>query len=528
MHHRRAAAALSACFVVAACEPDAERFLPQFETVDILIEDGSVLDGLGRPAVKSDVVIVGDRIVFVGDTQFSDSDMAQRVRLRIDAAGRTVAPGFIDLHAHGDPLETPAFENFLAMGVTTITLGQDGSSPEIHPLSDWLQEVSRGGAGPNIAMLVGHGTLRTLAGIGRDRNPAPETVQRMLALLDETLRYTFGLSTGLEYNPGLNAGRAELLALAQVVGRHGRVIMSHLRSEDDDRLEASIAELLEQGEYARVHVSHLKSVYGRGEERAAELLAILGNARQGGIDITADVYPYTASYTGIGILFPVWAKTSEQFGIAKRERRAELEDWLRRRVERRNGPEATLLGTGPWTGKTLAEVAFRQESDFVDVLIDDIGPHGASAAYFVMDAALQSQILADPHVGICSDGSPDGFHPRGHGSFAKVIETYVIGEGVLSLEEAVRKMTSFPAGVLGIEDRGVLAPGMLADVVIFDPAKVRAVATYESPHQLAEGFDTVIVNGRVAFEHGNASGALPGRVLRPAPGVGPSQVLEAQ
>ncbi len=507
--------------VLAGCGPAEEPFLPQFDKIDILIENGNVLDGLGNAPVRADVVIVDSRIVFVGDAAFSRKDIAERIELRIDAAGKTVAPGFIDLHAHGDPLATPGFGNFLAMGVTTIALGQDGSSPAVDPLRDWLQQVSDGGIAPNLAMFVGHGTLRELAGIGRDRDPSPEAMQRMLAMLDETLRYTFGMSTGLEYNPGLNASSAELVALAKVVGRHGRLIVSHLRNEDDDRLEASIAELLEQGEYARVHVSHLKSVYGEGEARAEELLGILASARQAGIEVTADVYPYTASYTGIGILFPVWAKTTEQFEVAKRERRGELEEWLRRRVESRNGPEATLLGTEPWTGKTLAEIAFERESDFEDVLIDDIGPQGASAAYFVMDDALQSRLLADPYVGICSDGSPRGFHPRGHGSFAKIIETYVVDNGVLSLTEAVRKMTSFPAGLLGLDDRGVLAPGMQADVIVFDPAEVRAPATYTAPHRLAQGF-TTIVNGRLAFDRGHATGTRPGRVL----GVGPSQEVE--
>lgn len=523
---RRAAVLLSACLGLAGCGPAAEPFLPQFETIDVLIEDGNVLDGLGHAPVRADVVIVDDRIVFVGDAAFTVNDLAQRVALRIDAAGRTVAPGFIDLHAHGDPLETPAFENFLAMGVTTITLGQDGSSPAVDPLSGWLKKVSDAGIAPNVAMFVGHGTLRELAGIGQDKRPAPEAMGRMSAMLDETLDYTFGLSTGLEYNPGLNASGAELVALAKVVGRHDRLIMSHLRNEDDGRLEVSIAELLDQGEFARVHVSHLKSVYGRGAERAEELLALLASAREAGIEITADVYPYTASYTGIGILFPVWAKTPEQFAVAKRERRPELEAWLQQRVESRNGPEATLLGTEPWTGRTLAQVAFEQEADVADVLIDSIGPQGASAAYFVMDEALQSRLVADPYVGICSDGSPTGFHPRGYGSFAKVIETYVVEERVLALEEAVRKMTSFPAGLLGIDDRGVLAPGMQADIVVFDPPQVRAVATYASPHQLAQGFDVVIVNGRIARKHGRATGERPGRVLRP--GVGPSQLTDSQ
>jgi len=406
-------------------------------------------------------------------------------------------------------------ENFLAMGVTTITLGQDGSSPDVQPLSDWLAEVAAKGIGTNLAMFVGHGTLRDQSGIGLAQDPEPEDMQRMLTMLDEALGYTFGLSTGLEYNPGLNAKTAELRALASVVGESDRVIMSHMRNEDDDQLEASIAELLEQGEDARVHIAHLKSVYGAGADRAQEILAILDGARAEGIEITADMYPYSASYTGIGIVFPVWAKTAEQFELAKRERREELRDYLRERVNRRNGPEATLLGTDPWTGKTLADLAHEMEMPFEDVLIDVIGPQGASGAYFVMNDELQARLVQDPLVGVCSDGSPTGFHPRGHGTFAKIIETYVMDRGVLSLPEAVKKMTSFAAGILGISDRGVVREGMLADLIIFDPATVRATATYPDPLQLADGFDIVIVNGKVARENGRLAGELFGRVLEP-------------
>ena len=189
-------------------------------------------------------------------------------------------------------------------------------------------------------------------------------MDRMLAMLDEALDYTFGLSTGLEYNPGLHATTDELRALARVVGANDRLIMSHMRNEDDDQLEASIAELLEQGEDARVHISHLKSVYGSGAARAEEILGILADARRQGIDITAEIYPYSASYTGIGIVFPVWAKTTGQFEVAKAERRDELAEYLRNRVNQRNGPEATLLGTDPWTGRTLAEVAHEMELPF--------------------------------------------------------------------------------------------------------------------------------------------------------------------
>jgi N-acyl-D-amino-acid deacylase len=507
------AAAVAVLFT--GCQQAAGPFLPEHDAIDVLIENGRVIDGSGAEPVSADVVIVGDTIVFVGDASFTDDDRNVRIAKTIDADGRVVTPGFIDLHAHGDPLETPAMENFLAMGATTIALGQDGSSPDVQPLSDWLADVSATGIGTNLAMFVGHGTLRNQSGIGMSAEPEPEDTARMLAMLDETLDYTFGLSTGLEYNPGLNADTAELRALAKVVGANDRLIMSHMRNEDDDQLESSIAELLEQGEDARVHIAHLKSVYGQGAARAGEILGILDDARANGIDITAEIYPYSASYTGIAILFPVWAKTQEQFDVAKVERRQELADYLRDRVNRRNGPEATLLGSEPWTGRTLADLAHEMEMPFEDVLIDVIGPKGAYGAYFVMNDELQARLLQDPQIGVCSDGSPTGFHPRGHGTFAKIIETYVNERQVLSLPEAIRKMTSFAAGVIGIRDRGTITPGMKADILVFDPAAVHATATYPEPLQLADGFDIVIVNGQVARESGTTSDALHGRVLQP-------------
>ena len=495
-----------------ACGEETQ-FLAEHDSIDLLIENGLVVDGLGGDPFGGDVVVVGDTIAFVGDAEFADDD--PRVRRRIDAAGRVVAPGFIDLHSHGDPLSTPEMENFLAMGVTTVTLGQDGSSPDVQPLSNWLDDVRQQGIGTNLAMFIGHGTLRNQAGIGMAPVPESEALARMLDDLDDALDYTFGLSTGLEYNPGLNAETAELEALAQVVGANDRMIMSHMRNEDDHALEDSIAELLQQGRYSRVHVSHLKSVYGKGSGRAEELLALLENARDLGIEVTADVYPYIASYTGIAIVFPVWAKTSEQFEVAKAERREELEDYLRNRIEQRNGPEATLIGTGRYTGKTLADIAHELEMPFEQVLIDEIGPQGASGAYFVMNDELQSRLLQDPSVGVCSDGSPTGFHPRGHGTFARMIERYVVDRQVLSLAAAVHKMTSFAASVLRLPERGSLAVGKVADIIVFDPESVHENATFPEPLQLADGFDIVIVNGVIAREGGVLSTHLPGRVLAP-------------
>lgn len=514
-----ACAAVAVMLFFSACQQSSEQadeiFLPQYEKIDLLIENGSVFDGYGNAPVRANVVIVGDRIVFVGETNFSADDLARRVVNRVDAYDRAVTPGFIDLHAHGDPLETPQLENFLAMGVTTIVLGQDGDSPDVLPLSDWMAEVESKGIGTNLAMFVGHGTLRDQAGIANSADPDAEQTARMLTILDDTLKYTFGMSSGLEYNPGLNASTSELRELARIVGANDRMIMSHMRNEDDEALEASIAELLEQGEDARVHISHLKSVYGKGAGRAEEILAMLAAARESGISITADVYPYTASYTGIDIVFPVWAKTQQEFETAKVERRDELAEYLRNRVNRRNGPESTLLGTDPYTGKTLADVAHEMEMSFEDVLIDVIGPQGVSGAYFVMNDDLQSRLLQDPNIGVCSDGSPTGFHPRGHGTFAKIIEEYVMEENLLGPAEAVSKLTAFPANILGISDRGAIRQNMKADVLVFDMAKVHANATYPDPLQLSEGFEVVIVNGRIARQNGRLDRNLHGRVLRP-------------
>ena len=213
----------------------------------------------------------------------------------------------------------------------------------------------------------------------------------------------------------------------------------------------------------------------------------------------------------------MWAKTPEQFVEAKETRREELEAYLRNRIEQRNGPEATLLGTDPYTGKTLAELAHEREQPFEDVLIDEIGPQGASGAYFVMNDELQSRLLVDPLVGVCSDGSPTGFHPRGHGTFARIIERDVVERGLLTLPQAVQKMTSFAADVLRIADRGRLKAGLKADLIVFDPASVRETATFPQPLSLAEGFDVVIVNGKVARENVAMSHGLSGRVLQPEP-----------
>ena len=485
---------------------------PQAITADIWIRGGTVVDGSGGPAVRADVFVQGDSTLFVGMPPEGATALDT-----IDAAGLVVTPGFIDPHAHGDPFKTPRFENFLAMGVTTICLGQDGFSPETENLGEWMASADTLPLGPNIAMFTGHSTLRRLSGIDFDPDPSEEAVGEMEELLESAVYAgAFGMSTGLEYTPGTYADQKELERLAKVVGRHNGLIMSHMRTEQDETMEDDLAELFAQGRHASVHVSHMKVVFGEGEGRAEEVLHLMAEQRDifPKFTVTADVYPYMASYTTVGILFPEWAKPPNDYEEVRSERRGELLTYVRDLVKKRNGPEATLFGTEPYKGKTLAEVAAEMEILFEELLVDSIGPAGASAAYFTMDRELQERFIVDPYVMISSDGSPTMHHPRGHGAFAKVIREYVVEDSLLTLEEAIRKMTSLPAQTVGLEKRGRIRRGYIADLLMFDPTKVKDNATFAEPHLPATGFETVIVNGRMA---GPSSDLSSGKVLRRRP-----------
>jgi N-acyl-D-amino-acid deacylase len=374
-----------------------------------------VVDGTGTPPRPADVLFLNGRIAHVGQVRAD----TLRVANHFDAQGYVVTPGFIDAHAHGDPLETPAFPNFLAMGVTTIVLGQDGGSPEAGTLAAHLDEVGAARPAVNVAYLVGHNTIRQESGVGFGA-PGASGLARMASLVEAGLDAgAFGLSTGLEYDPGARADLEELIAVARPVGARGGVVTSHLRNEDADRVEASLDELLEQGfgSGARVHATHLKVVLGDDPAVARRMLGAMADARERGLVVTGDVYPYTASFTGIAILFPEWARPPADYEEVVRTRGEELERHLRERVMGRNGPEATLFGTGEWSGRTLAEVADELDRPFEEVLVG-LGPGGARAAYFVMDDEVMATFLEDPHVAVSSDGSPVMGHPRGYGSFA--------------------------------------------------------------------------------------------------------------
>ena len=483
--------------------------LKNIKTFDVIVKNGFVVDGTGEASYQADIIVQADTIAFIG--QLPANATAASV---IDAAGKVVSPGFIDAHAHGNPIRTPEFFNFLAQGITTICLGQDGFSSGTGQFTRWKDSVSQVVPAVNIAPFTGHGSLRMILS-----SPYSAVLSdTSLALMNKELQSqlsagSFGLTFGLEYVPGKYAGEKELSTLAGNVGRHGGVLMAHMRNEDDNALKNSLEEYLGLGKWAPVHVSHLKSVYGIGTARAKEVLSVLDQFRRKGYTITADVYPYTASFTGIGIVFPDWALPPADYEGVTAKRRNELRDFLNNKVEQRNGPQATLIGTAPYAGKTLADLEKEFSKPYADILIDDIGPQGASAAYFVMDDALQTELLKNEFVVVSTDGSPGMRHPRGYGSFGKIIEEYAVQNKYFTIEQAVRKMSGQTAEIIGLTDRGLLKVGYKADLLVFDPAKVKVKADFEHPHYLTEGFDHVLVNGRAARLNGEFLEDRNGRVL---------------
>ena len=498
-------------FFIAACsQPD----------YDLLIKNGLIYDGSGSAPEQGHIAVQDGKIAQFGDFDITGITASKTV----DAAGRAVTPGFVDAHSRGEPLETPRFDNFLSMGVTTITLGLVGTSPGAEDLAGWMQSVDDSGTGPNVIHFTGHSTLRDLSDTPRsddvDESYILEMAGKLMAAMDAG---SFGLSLGLEFEPGRFAGEDELVTLAQVVAERDGILMGHVRSEDDERIDESVRELMEIGLDADVqtHISHLKIVFADDPQRADDVLAIIGEARENGLEVTSDLYPYIASFTTIGLIFPDWANTQEEFEEAVETRREELAEYLRNRIEQRNGPEATLFGTEPWTGMTLAEVAEQLGKPFEEALIDDIGPESGSAAYFVMNEDVMQRFLIDPYVMVSTDGGPEMRHPRGFGSFAKIIRKYVNELELLSLEEAIHKMSGLPAETLGLTDeslvetpRGLIREGFAAGLLIFNPAEINDPADFENPHTFAEGFDWVFVNGTAVIERVERNEALPSGIIR--------------
>jgi N-acyl-D-amino-acid deacylase len=525
-----AAAALAAvCAGVGARGVSSRAAEPAY---DLVITNARVLDGAGNPWFRADVAVKGGRIARVGRVALAD---AKRV---IDARGLTLAPGFIDVHTHVENIyEQPDAENFVRMGVTTLVTGNCGGSAL--DVGKFLSRTSETPIAVNLATLVGHNTVRRSVFGEANRQPTPEELEKMKSLVERAMRDgAVGLSTGLYYVPGAYAKTDEVVELAKVAARFGGVYATHMRDEGG-RVADSIRESIEIGERAGlpVEISHFKISTKRLWGRSDMTLGLVRDARKRGLSVTVDQYAYTASSTSLDSRLPDWV---EEGGREEGKKRIsdpaqharivrEMKDSLRQSgfKDFSYASVASYATKHEYDGKNIAEITKlargRVDVDSqVEQILEMYSAGGAAMVYHSMGEDDVRRIMREPFTMIASDSGVRRFgegvpHPRGYGNNARVLGLYVRGLGLLSLEDAVRKMTSLPAQTFGLRDRGMIREGMAADLVLFDDASVSDPSTFDSPHQYAVGFTYVIVNGEVVLDSGRMTGSRPGAALRHAP-----------
>ena len=498
---------------------------------DLLIRGGTVVDGTGAPAYRADVAVVDERIALVSRAPL-DPSKAGRV---VDATGMVVSPGFVDLHTHLDPLlRLPGAESHVRQGVTTALGGPDGGGP--WPFAAHLTAARRGGVGLNVAFLAGHNTIREEVMGLEDRTPTAEELSRMEGMVAQAMEEgAWGLSTGLKYLPGAFSDVDEVVALSAVAARYGGIYTSHLREEGLGLLDG-VGEAMEIGRRAGIPVvlTHHKVVGQPMWGSSARTLAMVDSARAAGTDVMIDQYPYTASYTGITVLVPEWAMAGGTEAFLERMDDAALADSILRGIEfnivnDRGGNDLSRvqLALVAWDrsleGRTLKDWAEREGMDptpanGAKLVVEAVRNGGASAIYHAMDESDVTAILRHPMTMVASDGRltqpGEGHpHPRWYGTFPRVLGRYVREQGVLTLEEAIHKMTGLPARRMGLPERGEVREGWYADLVVFDPSTVADAATFEEPHQYAVGIPYVVVNGWITVDDGKYRDLRAGRVL---------------
>jgi N-acyl-D-amino-acid deacylase len=479
-----------------------------------LITNATVIDGTGAPSRRGSVRIEGPRIAAIGDLSPRNGERT------VDAGGLVLAPGFIDTHTHADGGldERPDALAVVSQGITTIIGGQDGGSPI--PLSAYFAQLEKQPAAVNVGMYAGHGSIRdSVLGADFKRVATAAEVARMSAILSTEMQAgALGLSTGLEYDPGIYSDRAEVIALAKVASSFGGRYISHIRSEDYAFWQA-IDEIITIGREAKlpVQISHAKLAMRSLWGHADSLVRILDAARANGVDITADIYPYLYWHSTLTVLFPkrdFENRTAAEFALTET-----------------STPAGLLLGryepNPAYAGKTVAEISKIRGTDSVTTLIELIRESeamrqrtGRSTQSVIGTSMIESDvetIMRWPHTNLSTDGSPTGPHPRGFGAFPRYLGVYVRERKILSLEGAVRRMTSLAAAHMGIRDRGRIAPGMYADLVLFDPVTVKDRATPQEPHLTSVGISRVWVNGTEVFADGKTTGARPGMTIRRPP-----------
>ena len=500
------------------------------QAFDVLVVNGRVIDGTGAAARVADVGIRGDRVVAIGASLPRGG--ARRV---IDATGHVVSPGFIDLHAHLEPLlDMPLMESALRQGVTFALGGPDGGSPL--PLKPYMDSVRAATPGINVGYLVGHNDIRREVLGMQARAPSAAELARMQQLVATAMgQGAFGLSTGLLYLPGTYSNVEEVIALSTIAADSGGIYTSHLRKEGLGLFEG-VGEALEIGRRAKIPVvlTHHKAVGQQMWGKSVITLAMVDSARKAGTDVMIDQYPYTATHTNLGVLVPSWAMAGGDAAFRQRLAIPAVKDSIVQGIifnilnDRGGGDLARVqFSRVNWDksleGKTLKDWAARRNlaptpANGAALVLEAMLKGGANAIYHVLDEGDVRRIMASPHTMIASDGRlsrpGDGHpHPRAYGTFPRVLGEYVRTQQVLSLETAIHKMTQMPARRLGLADRGELREGAIADVVIFDPAVVRDQATFTEPHQYPLGIPYVLVNGTLSVDGGKATGVRAGRVI---------------
>jgi N-acyl-D-amino-acid deacylase len=523
------------------------------DTFDLIIKNGTVIDGISDSPFRADLGIAGEKILAVGDLQGS------RAGTTIDASGRVVTPGFIDIHTHTgiELLVNPKGESKIRQGVTTELTGNCGGSDfprkkefgaregeslgELNIKLDWADlegyraRLLREGIGLNHATLVGHGTVRAYVMDEEKRPPTPAELERMKKIIAEAMEQgAFGLSSGLEYTPGGFADIQEMISLCRVAGEYGGFYATHIRSEDSRAVEA-VAEAVAIAETASLplEISHFKVCGTTNWWKMPMMIDLVERARERGVAVTADAYPYLAYNTGLSVFFPQWTLDGGDGAFVERLKSSE--------TRRRMKPEAMekLEGT-PWenillvdlrsernkrlVGQTVAQAAAAENKDPYEFACDLLIQEGGDVSIigFGMSEENTVRVLRHPLVMVASDGSalaPYGPlrsgipHPRNYGTYPRFLGHYVREKKILTLPEAVKKVSSMPAAKLGLKDRGIIQKKAFADLVVFDPNKILDKATYTEPEQYPAGIDYVFVNGRVVIDHDRHTGALPGRFI---------------
>ncbi|MCY3699155.1 MAG: D-aminoacylase [Gemmatimonadetes bacterium] len=522
---------LAACGVVPESADDAPTSRAADAPYDLVIVGGTVVDGTGADRFTADVGIRDGRVVDVA----RDGGLSGQGAEEIDAAGLIVSPGFIDHHNHvqNQVHRRPLVENFIRQGITTI-LPSLHSGDQPYPLRDYIEDLE---VAPNIGFFAGHTwTRRQVLGM-EDRAPTPEELDEMRDLVREAMEDgALGLASGLLYVPANYAEIEEVIELAKVAADYGGIYYTHMRDEARGLLPA-VREAIRIGAEGGlpVHINHFKAMGVDSWGKTVQSLALVDSARAAGIDVKVDVYPYTAGSTGSGVLFPQWVLAggidSFRVRVTDPETRArmepEIKEWMRRdwtggdlsRIQFR-----TLRAFPEYNGRRMSDLAAdrglpNNDATGVQLAIELQLAGGFSAIYHFMDEADVIRIMRHPQAMFETDGDPVGYglgfpHPRSYGTFPRILGRYVREMGVLTLEEAIRKMTSMSTDQIGQSDRGRIAPGMWADITVFDADRIIDRADYVDPHRYSVGIHHVLVNGVPVILDGSVTGAKPGEVLK--------------